>query len=119
MRGAKGESSQDLPPTVPGLTKLAHPFAVRFKVMRGKQIGKEIYEAHLVRLGPSGSEMRADMEMPVFSTLQILFQGGSGEEVPVDGKVIEAEASAGTFIVRFSGGGDSLGEIISRILEGR
>jgi len=119
VRGAKGESSQDLPPTVPGLTKLAHPFAVRFKVMRGKQIGKEIYEAHLVRLGPSGSEMRADMEMPVFSTLQILFQGGSGKEVPVDGKVIEAEASAGTFIVRFSGGGDSLGEIISRILEGR
>jgi|UniRef100_A0A7V6A3L0 adenylate cyclase len=101
VRGVVGDAAKTLPPTVPGLTRLAEPLPVRLRLITGKQISYRAYEARLLQLSPAGAELLTELNLETFAPLQVEIPGHSGESFLVDAKVVGEEESS--FIIRFTG----------------
>ncbi|MFC1821797.1 adenylate/guanylate cyclase domain-containing protein, partial [Thermodesulfobacteriota bacterium] len=117
IRAVKGDSSLRLSQPVTGLKELVEPVDVEFRLIRGKQIDTESYGASLVRLAERGAELRPDIALEAFSTIQILLRTIKGKSVPLDGKVVGAGEAPGTFMVRFTVTDDLQTEAISLLLK--
>jgi adenylate cyclase len=101
LRGVPGDAEKTLPPTVPGLTRLAEPLTVHLRLITGKQISYITYEASLLQLSLAGAELKTELNLETFAPLQVEIPGPSGESFLVDAKVVgEGESS---YIIRFTG----------------
>lgn len=103
VRGIPHREDKTLPPTVPGLTRLAEPIPVRFRLITGKQISSSPYEGRLLQLSPAGAELETGLALEVFSSLQVELPGPRGSSFLVDGKVVGVGESTASGILRFAG----------------
>jgi adenylate cyclase len=114
VRGVSGHPEKTMPPTVPGLTRLAQPLPVHLRFITGKQISYRAYEARLLQLSPAGAELTTELHLESFTPVQVEIPVPSGESFQVDAKVVgEGEAS---FIIRFTGMSEAAGEALQHWL---
>jgi hypothetical protein len=88
---------------VPGLTRLAQPIPVRFRLITGKQISPSPYEGRLLQLSPVGAELETGLALEVFSSLQVELPGPMGGSFLIDGKVVGLGEAKVAYILRFTG----------------
>ena len=116
VRGLRHEPDLTLPPTVPGLTPLSQPMPVPFRLITGKQIAPELYQATITKLSEAGAALVTDLSLDDFTAIQIQLPGPLGETIPLDGKVIGAGEARKYYIVRFSPLDKTGTAAVSRIL---
>jgi adenylate cyclase len=102
VRGLQHELDLLLPPTVPGLTLLAQPVPVAFRLITGKQIAPEIYRGRITKLAEAGAALATDLNLDDFAALQIHLPDQTGETIHLDGKVVGSEDAKRDYIIRFS-----------------
>jgi hypothetical protein len=103
LRGVLNQENKTLPPTVPGLTRLAKPIPVHIRLFTGKQINPTPYEAKLLQLSPAGAELEAKLDPGAFAPLQVEIPGTPGESYLIDSKVVAVLEPESSFIIRFTG----------------
>ncbi len=103
VRGVAQEKDKSLPPTVPGLIRLAAPLPVLVRLITGKQISPASYEGRLVQLSSIGAELETDLPLETFAALQIEIPGPAGPGLLIDAKVVSGGESEDSYIIKFSG----------------
>jgi adenylate cyclase len=106
VRRLDGPRALELPSPVSDLVVLASAMTVSLRLLRGKQISVETYQATLVKLGPSGAELDTDCPLAMFDAVQVILPPQTGSLAPLDSKVLtvtEAAAGRRTACVRFGG----------------
>jgi adenylate cyclase len=103
VRGISGNAEKTLPPTVPGLTRLAEPLTVRLRLITGKQISFRVYEARLLQLSPAGAELTTELHLEAFAPLQVEISGPSGEGFLIDAKVVGGGELESSHVIKFTG----------------
>jgi hypothetical protein len=116
VRGLPNQEEKTLPPTVPGLTRLAKPLPVHLRLITGKQISPMGHEARLVQLSPAGAELETTLDLEVFAPLQVEIPGPSGESFPVDAKVVGGGEVESSYIIRFTGMDEAAAHALNRWL---
>jgi adenylate cyclase len=100
VRGLPQEPGMVLPPTVPGLAGLVQPAVVQFRLISGKQIAPELYQARMTRLSQAGAALEPDLKLEDFAALQLELRDPAGQAIHLDGKVVSAAGRE--YIIRFS-----------------
>jgi adenylate cyclase len=103
VRGIPNEDDKSLPPTVPGLTRLAKPIPVLIRLIIGKQISPSPYEGRLLQLSATGAELETNLDLGAFDSLQVEIPGTPGESFLIDCKVVGVGKPESSFIIRFTG----------------
>jgi adenylate cyclase len=116
VRGVPGNEEKTLPPTVPGLTRLAQPLPVRLRLITGKQINYNFYEARLLQLSPAGGELTTELHLEAFTPLQLEIPVPSGESLLIDAKVVGEGELESSHIIRFTGMPEAAGEALQHWL---
>jgi adenylate cyclase len=116
VRGIANQEDKTLPPTVPGLTRLARPIPVRIRLIAGKQISPMAYEARLLQLSPAGAELETKLDLEAFASLQVELPGTSRKSYLIDGKVVGAGELESAYIVRFTGMDETASQALNRRL---
>ena len=101
VRGIHDNPDLTLPPTVPGLMPLSQPLTVQFRLITGKQIAPELYQAQIIKLSQTGAAMLTNLLLDDFAAIQIKLSNQIGAAVYLDGKVVGTDGSE-TFILRFT-----------------
>jgi adenylate cyclase len=114
VRGVPGNVEKTLPPTVPGLTRLAQPLTVQLRLITGKQISYRAYEARVLQLSPAGAELTTELHLEAFTPVQVEIPSPSGESFQVDAKVVGEGGSS--YIIRFTGMTEAAGESLQHWL---
>ena len=102
VRGRRNDLSKSLPPTVPELKRLVTPIPVRIRLVADKQISPSLEAAKLVRWSSTGAELETKVSLTVFTALQVEVPGPLGGGILVDAKVVAAEETNHSCIIRFS-----------------
>ncbi len=116
VRGLRHHPDLTLPPTVPGLTPLAQPVPVRFRLITGKQIAPELYQARMTKLSETGAALVTELNLDDFAAIQIQLSGPAAETIHLDGKVVGAGEARDHFLIRFSPLDEAGAAAVSRIL---
>jgi adenylate cyclase len=103
VRGVAQEKDKSLPPTVPGLIRLAAPLPVLVRLITGKQVSPTPYEGRLVQLSSAGAELQTELPLEIFAPLQIEIPGLAGPGLLIDAKIVGLGGSGDSSIIRFSG----------------
>jgi len=114
--GLRHHPDLTLPPTVPGLTSLSQPVPARFRLITGKQIAPELYQATMTKLSEAGVSLVTELGLDDFAAIQLQLSGPAGEPIHIDGKVVGAGEAMHHYIVRFSGLDAAGAAAVSRIL---
>jgi len=114
--GLRHHPDLTLPPTVPGLTSLSQPVPARFRLITGKQIAPELYQATMTKLSEAGVALATEFGLDDFAAIQLQLSGPAGEPIHIDGKVVGAGEAMHHYIVRFSGLDAAGAAAVSRIL---
>jgi hypothetical protein len=104
-----------LPPTVPGLMPLSQPLTVQFRLITGKQIAPELFQAQIIKLSQTGAAMLTNLLLDDFAAIQIKLTNQIGAAVYLDGKVVGTDGSE-TFILRFTPLDEEAAAAISDVL---
>jgi adenylate cyclase len=102
VRGIPDTPGMTLSPTVPGLLALSQPLAVHFRLITGKQIASELYQAEITKLSEAGAAMRTDLALEDFAAVQIELQNKDRKKIHLDGKVVGRNGDRNIFFLRFS-----------------
>ncbi len=94
VRGLRHEPDLTLPPTVPGLTPLSQPVPALFRLITGKQIAPELYQATITKLSEVGAALATVVSLDDFAAIQIQLPGQAGETIRLDGKVVDIDAAS-------------------------
>lgn len=116
VRGLPQEPEMVLPPTVPGLTRLARPVPAPFRLITGKQIAPELHQARITRLAEAGAALATDLSLDDFAAVQLELAGQEGEAIHLDGKVVGAGEAGQEHIIRFSPLSEAGTAAVARIL---
>ena len=116
VRGLSHHPDLTLPPTVPGLTSLSQPVPARFRLITGKQIAPELYQATMTKLSEAGVALATELGLDDFAAIQLQLSGLSGEPIHIDGKVVGVGQAMHHYIIRFSGLDEAGAAAVSRIL---
>ena len=116
VRGIHDSPDLTLPPTVPGLMPLSQPLTVHFRLITGKQIAPELYQAQFTKLSQAGAAMLTNLDLDDFAAIQIQLADQTGKAIYLDGKVVGTDDTREAFILRFSPLDEAAAAIISRIL---
>ena len=116
VRGLPHEPDLTLPATVPGLTPLSQPVPALFRLITGKQIAPELYQATITKLSGAGAALRTDLSLDDFAAIQIQLSGPTAETVRLDSKVVGTGGVSQDYIVRFSPLDEAGAAAVARIL---
>jgi adenylate cyclase len=116
MRGVSNKEDKTLPPTVRGLTSLSHPIPASFRLITGKQIAPELYQATVTKLSEAGVALATEFGLDDFAAIQLQLSGQAGEPIHIDGKVVGAGEAMHHYIIRFSGLDEASAAAVFRIL---
>ena len=116
VRGLCHHPDLTLPPTVPGLTSLSQPVPARFRLITGKQIASELYQATMAKLSEAGVALATELALDDFAAIQLQLSSPAGEPIHIDGKVVGAGEAMHHYIIRFSGLYEAGAAAVSRIL---
>jgi len=103
VRGIPNRADKTLPPTVPGLTRLARPLPVQIRLFTGKQLSPSPYEGRLLQLSAVGAELETGLALEVFGSLQVELSDPRRGRLVIDGKVVGPGESQTSRIIRFTG----------------
>ena len=103
VRGLSHHPDLILPPTVPGLTSLSQPVPARFRLITGKQIAPELYQATMTKISAAGVALATEFGLDDFAAIQLQLSGPAGELSHIDGKVVGVIEAKHHYIIRFSG----------------
>ena len=116
VRGLPDTPDLTLSPTVPGLMALSQPVAVQFRLVTGKQMASELYQAAIIKLSEAGAAIVTDLDLEDFAAIQIQLHNKAGEILYLDGKVVARDGTRKVFILRFSPLDEAGNAAISQIL---
>ena len=117
VRGVAQEKDKSLPPTVPGLIRLAAPLPVLVRLITGKRVNPEPYKGGLVQLSSAGAELETELPLEIFAALQMEIPGLAEPALLIDAKVVGvAESNKDSYIIKFSGLPGAAAAALSRIL---
>ncbi len=116
VRGLRHHPDLTLPPTVPGLASLSQAVPARFRLITGKQIAPELYQATMTKLSEAGVALATELGLDDFEAIQLEFSGSAGDPIHIDGKVVGADEAMHLYIIRFSGLDAAGAAAVSRIL---
>ncbi len=103
VRGVAQEKDKSLPPTVPGLIRLAAPLPVLVRLLTGKRVSPEPYAGRLIQLSSAGAELETEVPLEIFAALQIEIPGLAGPGLLIDAKVVGVGEPGDSYIIKFSG----------------
>ena len=103
VRGIPNKPDKTLPPTVPGLARLAQPIQVHIRLIAGKQVSSVPYEGRLLQLSPAGAELETKLDLDTFTSLQVEIPGDTEKSFLIDAKVVAAGQPKSSYVVRFTG----------------
>lgn len=102
VRGLPDTPDLTLSPTVPGLMPLSQPVEVQFRLVTGKQMASELYQAAIIKLSEAGAAIVTDLDLDDFAAIQIQLHNKAEEILYLDGKVVARDSTRKVLIVRFS-----------------
>jgi adenylate cyclase len=117
VRGLPHYEGLTLPPSVPGLTLLPQPVPVAFRLITGKQIAPELYQATITKLALTGAALVTDLSLDDFAAVQLELSGPAGDKIRLDGKVVGVEDARQRYIIRFSPLDEAGAAAITNILD--
>jgi adenylate cyclase len=116
VRGLRDQPEMTLPPSVPGLIPLSRPVPVRFRLITGKQIAPELYQASFVKLSAAGAALLTDLKLEDFAAIQLELTDGDAAKIHLDGKVMGSAGAKQNYIIRFAPLDETVEAAISHIL---
>src|SRR5208337_5131116 len=116
VRGVAQEKDKSLPPTVPGLIRLASPLPVLVRLLTGKRVSPEPYEGRLIQLSSAGAELETELPLEIFAPLQMEIPDLAGPGLLIDAKVVGVGEAGKSYILKFSGLSEAAAAAVSRIL---
>ena len=116
VRGLHNKPDLTLPPTVGGLATLSEPVPVRFRLITGKQIASELYQATMIKLSEAGVALETALGLEDFAAIQLQLSGPAGGTIHIDGKVVGVDDARRYYIIRFSGLDSTSAAAVSSIL---
>jgi PAS domain S-box-containing protein len=105
VTGIGGVHALFLHPPSSSMTLLAAPIPVRYAVLEGKYVGRDVLEGNVVCLSEKGAEIRSSALVPLLGNLKIWMPAiEAGESLgEIYAKVVEESLTSGSgFIVRFT-----------------
>jgi adenylate cyclase len=105
VTGIGGVHALFLHPPPSHMTPLAAPLPVRYAVLEGKYVGRDVLDGSIVRLSEKGAEIQSSAPVPLLGNLKIWMpevEVGTGPGELYAKVVEEAPASGSGFIVRFT-----------------
>lgn len=88
----------------------------RFRLITGKQIASELYQATMTKLSEAGVALATELGLDDFAAIQLQLPGPAGDPIHIDGKVVGVGDARQYYIVRFSGLDAAGAAAVSRIL---
>ena len=116
VRGVAQEKDKSLPPTVPGLIRLAAPLPVTVRLITGKQVSPEPHAGRLIQLSSAGAELEAEVPLEIFAALQMEIPGLAGPDLLIDAKVVGVGEPGDSYVIKFSGLPEAAAAAVSHIL---